>query len=373
MMDGPGSNEQVPPFSGDDFSLEALAAVLQQDPQECWRAFQGLESVDVETRLKIVTGLSRLATDQGVIRLLRLLGDSADDATRQAARAVLSEIAGPSRQLVSLADEVHVRPRLVRCLVTAVDGSGRGYIVLSATRSGQRATAAFLCDLRSGIADVSGQLEEETEQAGQLVDEVREQAGADAALAPPELALGLLAACLGLNAPPHSPTLLKWLGLTLGSQFECRPFTVPHAESAVSPVDSSDLLRRATAVLDACPTWLDRSPLTFELAEEIYLREGWVATDPERDSGAFRFLFEHRLIHQIELYRRMLLWMAWFWTCSGQADLAESAAILAWQLADEQFAVPSHPFAAGLMARSLDEAKESLETGTDPRRARRQA
>jgi hypothetical protein len=305
-----------------------------------------------------------------VIGLLRLLCDSADAATRQAARAVLNEAAGPSRQLVPLADEAHLRPRLVSCLVTAVDGAGRGSIVLSATRSGQRATAAFLCDLRSGIVDVSGQFEEETDQAGQLVDEVREQAGADAALAPPGLAVGLLAACHGLNAPPHQAPVLEWLRLTLGSQFECRPFPVPRTGSAATPLDSSDLRRRATAVLDACPTWFDRSPLTFELAEEILLREGRVASDPERDSGAFRFLFEHGLILQLELYRRMLLWMAWFWTCSGQADLAESAGILAWQLADEQFAVPSHPFAAGLMARSLDEAQARLETTTDPRRTR---
>jgi hypothetical protein len=69
----------------------------------------------------------------------------------------------------------------------------------------------------------------------------------------------------------------------------------------------------------------------------------------------------------------MLLWMAWFWTCSGHFDLAESARILAWQLADEQFAVPSHPFAAGLMARSLDMAQERLETDTDPRHAHRRA
>jgi hypothetical protein len=372
-MDGPGSNEQMSPGSGDDFSLEALAAQLKEDPQECWRAFQGLELVDLETRLRIITGLSQLVTDQGVTGLLRLLGDSADAATRQAARAVLNEAAGPSRQIVRLADEAGVRRRLVSCLVTVVDGSGRGSIVLSATRTGQQATAAFLCDLRRGIVDASGQLEAENEQAGQLVDEVREQAGADAALAPPELALRLLAACLGLNSPPHPPQVLEWIELTLGSKLECRPFPVPRTESAATPLDSSDLGRRATAVLDACPTWIDSSPLTFELAEEILLREGRVASDPERDSGAFRFLFEHGLIHHLELYRRMLLWMAWFWTCSGQADLAESAGILAWQLADEQFAVPSHPFAAGLMARSLDEAQARLETNTDPRWTRRQA
>jgi hypothetical protein len=373
MMDGPGSNERVPLGSGEDLSLEALAAELQEDPEEWWRAFQGLESVDIETRLRIITGLSQLANYRGVIGLLRLLGDSADAATRQAARAVLNEAAGPSHQLVSVTDVAHVRPRLVSCLVTAVDGAGRGSIVLSTTRTGRRATAAFLCDLRRGIIDVSGQLEEETEQAGQLVDEVRDEAGADAAFAPPELAIGLLAASLGLNSPPHPAPVLEWLERTLGSPFECLPFPVPRTGSAAAPLESSDLRGRAIAVLDACPTWFDSSPLTFELAEEILLREGRVASDPERDSGAFRFLFEHGLIHQLELYRRMLLWMAWFWTCSGQAGLAESAGILAWQLADEQFAVPTHPFAAGLMARSLDEAQARLETGTDPRRTRRQA
>jgi hypothetical protein len=372
-MDGPGSDERISPGSGEDLSLESLAAELTEDPQECWRAFQGLESLDHETRLRIISGLSQLASGPGVIGLLSLLADSADEATGQAARAVLAEAAGASRELISLADEGIYRPRLVRCLVTAVDGSGRGSIVLSATRSGQRATAAFLCDVRRGIADVTGQSEDESEQAGRLVDEIREQAGADAVETAPNLALRLLAACLGLNSSPISAPIVDWLELTLGSELERQPFPVPSALPAAASLDGWDQRRRATAVLDACPTWFDRSPLTFELAEEIFLREGRVSSDPERDSGAFRFMFEHRLIHQLELYRRMLLWMAWFWTCAGQLDLAESAGILAWQLADEQFAVPSHPFASGLMARSLDEAQARLETETDPRRMRRQA
>ena len=79
------------------------------------------------------------------------------------------------------------------------------------------------------------------------------------------------------------------------------------------------------AVLDACPSWLDSSPLTFELAEEIWLREGRAAADPDRDAGAYRFLFEHRLIHCLELYRRMLLWMAWLWKFSGEVELSRSA------------------------------------------------
>ena len=63
----------------------------------------------------------------------------------------------------------------------------------------------------------------------------------------------------------------------------------------------------------------------------------------------------------------MLLWMAWFWGAGGEHDLARSAQILAWQLSDEQYAVPSHPFAVALTARSLDAAQARLETAADPR------
>ncbi|MGB0070828.1 MAG: hypothetical protein WBQ11_22625, partial [Isosphaeraceae bacterium] len=162
-----------------------------------------------------------------------------------------------------------------------------------------------------------------------------------------------------------------WLERTLGRGFEPRPLPAPAAEWSLEPAGSSDLLLRADEVLRACPTWLDRSPLTFELAEEVCLREGRVAVDPHRDSGAFRFLFEHRIIHRLELYRRMLLWMHWFWRCAGELELAGSARILAWQLSDEQFAVPSHPFTVVLTARSLDAARERLGTEDDPRPARR--
>ena len=58
----------------------------------------------------------------------------------------------------------------------------------------------------------------------------------------------------------------------------------------------------------------------------------------------------------------MLLWMHWFWRCAGEPGLAGSAQILAWQLSDEQFAVPSHPFTVALMARSLDAVRERLGT-----------
>jgi hypothetical protein len=109
--------------------------------------------------------------------------------------------------------------------------------------------------------------------------------------------------------------------------------------------------------------------MTFELAEEIVLREGRVAANPTRDSGAYRYLFEHRILHRLELYRRMLLWMARYWECAGERALAESAQLFATQLSDEQFAVPGHPFALVLLAQSLDAAGEALGTNVDPRRA----
>jgi hypothetical protein len=84
-------------------------------------------------------------------------------------------------------------------------------------------------------------------------------------------------------------------------------------------------------------------------------------------AGAYRFLFEHRLIHRLELYGRMLLWMAWLWGFSDQADLSRTALTLACQLTDEQFAVPSHPFTLELTTRSLKAAQGRLGSANDPR------
>jgi hypothetical protein len=78
-----------------------------------------------------------------------------------------------------------------------------------------------------------------------------------------------------------------------------------------------------------------------------------------RDAGAYRFLFEHRLLGQLERYQRMLLWSAWLWRASGEAELARSAVALAWQLSDAQHVVPGHPFAVALTTRSLAAARRS--------------
>ncbi len=262
------------------------------------------------------------------------------------------------------------RPSLVNCLVTAVDGSGRGSVVISTIRRTERCTALFLCDVESGIAAAIGQVEAESPHAGRLLEDAKTQAGSMGLEDVPELAIRLLAGSLSLNTAAPARPVKEWLERTLGPGFAPRPLPASVVEFNREPPGSLELQRRADDVLRACPTWLDRSPLTFELAEEVLLREGPVAADAHRDSGAFRFLFEHRIIHRLEVYRRMLLWMHWFWSCAGEPELAGSAQILAWQLSDPQFAVPSHPFTMALTARSLDAARQRLGTDSDPRKSK---
>jgi hypothetical protein len=394
--DPTGESEAIGLAAGaEDLSLEELADQLERVPGECWRACEGLESVEVETRVRIIQGLAGISGGAGVASLLQLLAASRNAETREAALAVLTElegmqggalrasragaqarddpgaldvVLGSSREIVLLVD--HARPRLVDCLVTAVDGAGRASIAISAIWKAERRTAVFLCDVGRGITDAVGEVEAESPSAGGLLDDAKADAGSLGVEGMPELALRLLAGSLSLNGPATARPVTEWLERTVGPSFEPRPLPAPTAESNAGPGGSADLLRRADEVLEACPTWLDSSPLTFELAEEIFLREGRVAADPHRDSGAFRFLFEHRIIRRLELYRRMLLWMAWFWGCAGEPELAMSARVLAWQLSDEQFAVPSHPFTVALTARSLDAARERLGTDDDPRPAR---
>jgi hypothetical protein len=131
-------------------------------------------------------------------------------------------------------------------------------------------------------------------------------------------------------------------------------------------IDQEEMPQCAQAILDACPSWLDVSPLTFELAREIWLREGRLAADPARDGGAYRYLFEHRLIRRLDTYGRMLLWMGWMWKFSGLVELSAAAATLASQLLDEQYAVPSHPFTVELTTRSLLAAQARLGAADDP-------
>ena len=225
-------------------SLEELVARLEQDPGECWRACEGLESVDLESRVTIIEGLAGISSGAGVIRLLRLLAASENPETRKAALDVQQILEGKeesvlidsrtaaeprpdpgagqaqgvldltfdsSREIVPVGD--HARRRLVNCLVTAVDGMGRGSVAISATRMTERCTAIFLCDVERGITNAIGQVEAERQGAGTLLEEAKLQAGGLGIEGIGELALRLLAGCLSLSGPaPRGRSSSGWSG-----------------------------------------------------------------------------------------------------------------------------------------------------------------
>jgi hypothetical protein len=403
FFDGPSQNVGPEDRYGqaDALSLEALSAQLDMDSSECWQAFQGLAALDGQTQLRLVRAIAESMSGQGADTLLRLLSGSNESAVRVEAQAGLdrrllplptsdtravkspyppkatSWISTPTtypgaRPTSELAVRDHPSyPWLARSMVTTVDGEGRGAIVVSAIQETQRRTAAFLCDLQRGIVDVIGTVEEDSEIAGSLVERIKREAEGESVEVMPELARALLAGCWMMDQAGTSPAVVEWLKGTLGNGFRPHPFppAIPDREDEARVVQP--LKNLAEELFEACPSWLDGSPLTFELAEEIFLREGKPAVDPEREAGACRYLFEHRLMGRLELYRRMLLWMSWIWRSTGESTLARTAEILAWQLSDEQYAVPSHPFTVALTTRSLLSAQHLLGTTADPRPAQK--
>lgn len=352
--------------------LGELLAGLERDPEESWRAFQGLEAIDSESRLQIVAELVKAPPREGLSRLLHLLGASRDPQTRAVVRRALGTDRTPvliedqERGLTLIEDEA--RPRLVRSSITTVDGEGVGAIVVSTARGGRTTTAAFLCDVRAGIRDALGVVDDGDERGEATFDPFPELAAGATVENAADLAMGLLAGSLMVSGRSTPPTAREWLDRTLGPGVHSGAFLATKAEWMAPTIGSAALAERSWSVLEACPSWVDRSPLTFDLAEEISLRDARAAADPLRDAGAYRFLFERRLIHRWELYQRMLLWMAFFWEAAGEIDLALSAGVLASQLADEQYAVPAHPFAVALTTRSLHEAQRLLGAPADPRR-----
>jgi hypothetical protein len=240
--------------------------------------------------------------------------------------------------------------------VTAVDGEGRSTIVLAAREGDRWAGAAFLCHALAGVVDVAGQ-----DGMGDLgIDEafaaLHERPELDAVEGAHEVARRLLAGSLSLCGPLTPPALRYWVERVAGRDFraEADVGLLGDWDPAALPFDGIALA--AHEVVQACPHWADSSELTVDLAREVTLRGSGESPDPRRDSGAYRFLFEHRLAPRIELYQRMLLWMATFWRATRQDDLGRSALALAWQLSDPQHAVPSHPFFVELTTMSFEAA-----------------
>ena len=83
-----GQAGDLPPVS-EDISLEELTAQLEYDPDECERAFEGLQAVDEPVREQIVEQLAKISIGPGVLRLLQLLAAAGLGPTSEtAARAI---------------------------------------------------------------------------------------------------------------------------------------------------------------------------------------------------------------------------------------------------------------------------------------------
>jgi hypothetical protein len=380
-------------FEEDD-PIGQLVEQIEDDADGLWLALQGLGAVEPEIRAQIVEGLADVPLGPGVVEFLRLLAYAQDGPTRAAAFAVLlsadadrTEVVAAWRDLAAhhpdpaVVEAARRRvgtpavgaiaatgsgelargvPRLYRSLVTSVDGLGRGTIVLSARIDGGVATAAFGCDLECGVRDVLGELAVDHFGADAAFDDLTSRVSSDVVENAHELALGLLAGSLTITGPGAPPALRFWVEATAGRAFRPLPFPARFPGWDPSEIPFAEMSDRASDVLAACPDWIDASPLTVEMAREIGLREGLSPPDPKRDAGAYRFLFEHGLRDQLERYRRMLLWMAWFWRASGRDERGRSALALALQLSDPQHVVPGHPFTVALSTRSLAAAQERL-------------
>ena len=370
----------------EDGSIEQLAEQIENDPDGIWMALQGLAAVELDVRHQIIAGLATATHGPGMIEFLRLLAYSDDPGTRKA--AIESLVASESSPDLSIAwsdlamrhSDPSVRmlafdlvksspvpalmasrstaikeatPRIVRSMVTAVGGNGQATLAIASTRGGNRVTAVFVCDVLDGVVGVHGNVAEESSMAGSAFDSFLIGNTEDVVEDIHPLALALLAGCLTLSNPATSPALRYWVETTVGLDLKPVPFRAEFPNWDPSGIPFSEMPARSRAVLDRRPDWVDSSPLTLQIAEEIRLREGKLGPDPKRDAGAYRYLFEHRLADQLELYRRMLLWMAWFWRAGGEEEMGRSALALACQISDAQYVVPGHPFTVALTTRSL--------------------
>jgi hypothetical protein len=383
-----------------DEALETLVEQLEEEPEGSWVALQGLGAVEPEVRGAILEGLAEFPSGPGLISFLRLLCFAHDPTTRNAALEALSgradfddehrfawgEIAHDhpdpkvrDRAIRLLEPEARTaiqdalespsraRPRAVGHLVTALDGAGQGSIIVASVDRGRWVVATFVCDVWKGVIDVFGQVDDDPSLPSTVFEEFEAQVDRDFVRNARELAEGLLAGSLLLCGPETNPALRYWVERTVGPEFIPRPFVGLVRDEELASHALEGLAEPIRLILDACPDWVDASDLTYDLAEEIALRSGEQQPDPKRDAGAYRYLFEHRLQARLEHYRRMLLWMASFWTASADDELARSSLTLAWQLADPQNAVPAHPFTVALTTRSLMAAIDDIRSGRDPR------
>jgi hypothetical protein len=384
----------------DDRSIDQLLEQLEGDLEGVWLALQGMAAVEPEVRAQIIQDLSKRPLEPGLLEFLRSLAFSHEPITRDSALEALAVQADDDPRLIAAwatiaadhhdpdvaaraiqwlggeAEDALARwaspdrpaPRLTRCLVSAVDGQGQGYVVLEAEDQGCWTSATFGCDVLHGVRGVFGQMRDDPGASDGVFAEVTNRSDLDVVEGASELALGLLAGSLLLCGPQTTPALRFWLERTAGPAIRPVPFLERLDDRDPATLTREEMAERAQTVLTACPRWVDESDLTYELAEEIALREGADAVpDPQRDAGIYRYLYEHRLQGQVELYRRMLFWMAAFWDGAGECELGRSALAVGGQLSDLQHVVPANPFLSAFTSQSLTAAMANLRQGVDLR------
>ena len=213
--------------SGTDW-LEEIIDRLDGDPEETRAAMETLSTVDEVTRSQVIEALGPYRDRPGVGELLRLL-EATPTPTVPAVRT------GPERR--DLGQGIgQPCSRIRRSLVTPLDGEGRGTIVISAIDGGYRRTAAFRCDVRRGIFDVVGEVEEEHPSAGSMIDEWAQRAESGDAVNSAELAVRLLEGCRILSGPQVPESVRTWLEATIG------PLGLPTGMAATLPGPESEVL-----------------------------------------------------------------------------------------------------------------------------------
>jgi hypothetical protein len=328
-------------------TIEEFARHLEEDPNGAWVAVQGLAEIEPDVRAEILSDLERRGQEAELAEFWRLIHQPEVEAT------ALAPWSGTTAG------------RLQGSLISSLDELGQGWVALVTSSEGDLTAAAFRCDVVHGVQEVVGRARLDDASAGAFLAELAERPERDVVRDTHAAAVALLAGSLVLNGDSPPGTVREWVELTLGREFEPRPLATVSPVQDLAAIPPSKLADWSRVVLDTCARWRDDSELTYDLAEELLLQG--MDPNPERAAGAYRFLFENRLVGRLELDRRMLFWMTVFWGAGGHANLARSALTLAWHLSDPQYAVPGHPFLVELATRSLALAQSNLRRGIDLR------
>ena len=167
--------------------LEDLLEGLEQDPEQSWNAFQGLEAIDSESRLRIVAELLKARGGEGLNRLLVLLAESRDDQTRGGGRSGEADVRDRDDRRASITAVASGR------WLRRSTAKARGQWSSQPSREGGVSAAAFLCDVRKGVLDVLGVVEAGQAAEAELYEQFVELSSGQCVEDAPDLAFGLLA------------------------------------------------------------------------------------------------------------------------------------------------------------------------------------